>query len=116
MLKKIAVVVAMALIATQVNARGVDLRLSDETAELVYLTQSSTFGYGGTDIGLGVFFNENDDLSFSASALVSGHGAGNIRALQFGAGIKLYLMTLDTPNDENGGGLGVGGQIRCVIP
>ena len=116
MLKKIAAVFGVALLSSQANASGIDLRLADETAEIMYLTQTSTFGYGGTDVGLGVFFNENDDLALTGSISVTGHGAGNNRALQFGAGVKLYVISLDTPNDDSGGGLGIGGQVRYVFP
>ncbi len=120
MLKKIAAILAIAMIATQADARGIDLRLADETAEILYLTESSTFGYGGADVGFGLLFNEDDDLMFSGAAMVTGHGAGNNRALKFGVGGKLVLTMLDDRNntvaDEEFGALAIGGQIRYVIP
>lgn len=119
MLKKMTAVLALSLLASQVHARGVDLRLADKTAEILYLTESSTFGYGGADIGFGWLFNENDDYMFSASMMVSGHGAGNNRALKFGVGGKLvFAMLDDRPGnaDEEFGGLAIGGQVRYVIP
>jgi hypothetical protein len=119
MLKKIAITLAFTLLAGQAHARGVDLRLADETAEVLYLTESSTFGYGGADVGLGVLFNENDDYMFSGSAMVTGHSAGNNRPLQFGVGGKLAMALLDDRGagfDEEFGALAVGGQIRYVIP
>ena len=119
MLKKIAITLAFTLLAGQAHARGLDLRLADETAEVLYLTESSTFGYGGADVGLGVLFNENDDYMFSGSAMVTGHSAGNNRSLQFGVGGKLALALLDDRGpgfDEEFGALAVGGQIRYVIP
>lgn len=120
MLKRIAAILALSMIATQANARGLDLRLADETAELIYLTESSTFGYGGADVGIGVLFNEADDLMFSGAAMVTGHGAGNNRALKFGVGAKLSLTILDDRNntvaDEEFGALAIGGQIRYVVP
>ena len=110
----------LATIASQASARGFDLRLADETAEVIYLTESSTFGYGGADVGIGLLFNEDDDLSFSAAAMVSGHGAGNNRALKFGVGAKLVFTMLDDRNntlaDEEFAALAIGGQIRYVIP
>ena len=115
MLKKIAALFVFALMSSQLQARGVDLRLAEETAELVYLTESSTFGYGGADVGLGVFFNEADDFMLSATAMVTGHSAGNNRPLQFGVGGKLMLASLDVP-DEEAGALAIGGQMRYVIP
>ena len=120
MLKKIAAILTIAMVATQANARGFDLRLADETAEVIYLTESSTFGYGGADVGLGFLFNEADDLMFSGAVMVSGHGAGNNRALKFGVGGKLVMAILDDRNntvrDEEFGALAIGGQIRYVVP
>jgi hypothetical protein len=120
MLKKIAAILVIATFATQANGRGFDLRLADETAEILYLTESSTFGYGGADVGMGVLFNENDDLMFSGAVMVSGHGAGNNRALKFGAGAKFVFALLDDRNntlaDEEFGALAIGGQVRYVVP
>ena len=120
MLKKIVAILALAMLATQANARGFDLRLGNETAEILYLTESSTFGYGGADVGIGFLYNEADDLMFSAAAMVSGHGAGNNRALKFGVGAKLVFAALDDRNntldDTEMGGLAIGGQIRYVVP
>lgn len=120
MLKKIVAILALSTLALQVNARGFDLRLADETAEVIYLTESATFGYGGADVGLGLLFNEDDDLMFSGAVMVTGHGAGNNRALKFGVGAKLVFAMLDDRNntlvDEEFGALAIGGQIRYVIP
>ncbi len=118
MLKKLAAIMAISLLATtQVNARGVDLRLADKTAELLYLTESSTFGYGGADMGFGVFYNEDDDVMLSASAMISGHSAGNNRPLQMGVGVKLLYASLKQNNiDEGIAALALGGQLRYVIP
>jgi len=120
MLKKIAAILAIATVATQANARGFDLRLADKTAEILYLTESSTFGYGGADVGMGVFFNEANDLMFSGAVMVTGNSAGNNRALTFGAGAKAVFALLDDRNntlaDDNMGALAIGGQVRYVVP
>ncbi len=115
MLNRIIAILAMAVVFNQAQAKGLDLRLSDKTAELIYLTESSTFGYGGADMGLGFFYNDADDVMFSASMMVTGHGAGNNRALKFGVGVKLLGAELDEP-DLTAAALAVGGQIRYVFP
>lgn len=115
MLNRIIAILAMAVVVNQVQAKGLDLRLADETAEFIYLTESSTFGYGGADTGLGFFYNDADDMMFSASVMVSGHGAGNNRPLQLGVGVKVIFADLDLP-DMTAAALAVGGQIRYVIP
>lgn len=119
MFKKIAVVFLMGLLAAQTaHADGLDLKLADETAEVIYLTESSTFGYGGADIGVGFLFNEDDDWMLSASVMVTGNSASNESALQFGVGAKFLLASLDLgpANDEEVGALGLAAQVRYVIP
>ncbi len=99
------------------NATGIDFRLGSKTAEVTALTQSATFGYGGADIGYGFFFNENSDYMASGSMLVSGSSSGDVRALHFGVGAKVYLGRLDLqPQKLDGGGLAIGGQVRYVFP
>jgi len=100
-----------------VSASGIDLRLGSKTAELVYLTESATFGYGGADIGFGLFFNEADDIFINASVLVSGSNAGDVRALHFGVGAKAYFGSIDVqPENLEGGAIAIGGQARYVFP
>lgn len=87
-------------------------------AEISYLSQVSSFGYGGADIGFGVLINEHDDVLANASILVSGSNAGDVRALHFGVGAKAYLGILDGPNgnvDANGGAVAIGANIRYVF-
>lgn len=100
--------------ANQVKAAGFDFRIADQAAEVFYLYKSSTFGYGGSDVGWGVFFNEDDDIMISGSLLVSGNGAGGKRALQFGVGVKGFVADIASA-DLQGGGLGIGGLIRYVF-
>ena len=117
MLKKIAAILAIATVATQANARGFDLRLADKTAEILYLTESSTFGYGGADVGMGVFFNEANDLMFSGAVMVTGNSAGNNRALTFGAGAKAVFALLDDGVTVTGtaGTLPVTQKVKVVV-
>ncbi|MEM7208742.1 MAG: YfaZ family outer membrane protein [Pseudomonadota bacterium] len=103
------------LCATHAQADGLDISLSSETASIVYLSDSSSLGYGGADVGYGVFFNEEDDYLFNANFLVSGKPASQQQPLQFGVGAKGYLGIFDE-SDFDIGALGIGGQIRYVIP
>lgn len=117
MLKKILFVVVASFISAQANAAGADFKLGNEAAEITYLTKSSTFGYGGLDIGMGVFFNETDDLQLNVSGMVTGNSAGNNRAWKFGVGAKLSYASLDdTTPDADVGALAIGLQVRYLIP
>jgi len=115
MLKKIAFALSLIAITSPVNAQGFDIKLASEMAELTYLTESSTFGYGGADIGFGVLFTENNDYQLNAKLMISGNPAGNNKALQFGVGGKLMFVEIDITN-ENVGALALAGQVRYIIP
>lgn len=114
MFKKIIFACSLLAITSQAQARGFDIKLADEMAELTYLTESSTFGYGGADIGFGILFTENDDYQLNAGILVTGNPAGNNKAFQFGIGGKVTIVTLDAA-DEEVGALAIAGQFRYVI-
>lgn len=119
MLKNVTLLFVLMTSATQLQARGLDLKLANEMAEITYLTQSSTFGYGGSDIGLGFFYTENEDMQINGEMMITGNPAGNNRALQFGIGGKLMFTSIETGNvldDEEFGALAVAGQIRYVVP
>jgi len=117
MLRKALITIAALLPATSVLSAGLDLKLSSETAEITFLTENATFGYGGADIGLGLFLNEKDDFLVNGSILVSGSGTGDVRALHFGVGGKIYAGRLDfEPSNLSGGAVAVGGALRYVFP
>ncbi|VAW66160.1 hypothetical protein MNBD_GAMMA09-3433 [hydrothermal vent metagenome] len=115
MLKKLTIAIALLTINSQASARGIDFKLAEEMVELTYLTESSTFGYGGADVGFGAFFNENDDYQFNAEAMILGNPSGNNKALQLGIGGKIMYTSFDKINDE-AGALAIAGKIRYVIP
>jgi len=89
-------------------------------AEITFFTQNASFGYGGADIGAGILFNQYNDFIANGSTLVSGNSAGDVKALQFGVGAKLYGGDISGPDatrvDIKGGAVAIGGQIRYVFP
>ena len=106
--------------ATNVLAGAIDFRIGKDVAEVSFLTQTSSFGYGGADIGFGAVINEFDDVIGHASILVSGSSMGDVKSLHFGVGAKAYLGVLDGPDaaqiDVNGGAIAIGGKVRYVFP
>lgn len=122
MLRKISITtIIMTLLPLQAALAGaIDFRVGKDVAEVSFLTQTSSFGYGGADIGFSGIVNEFDDVIGTASILVSGNTAGDIKALHFGVGAKAYLGVLDGPDniniDANGGAIAIGGKIRYVFP
>ncbi|MDH5613279.1 MAG: YfaZ family protein [Gammaproteobacteria bacterium] len=116
--KALIFILAIAPLSTA-SAAAIDFRLGGKMAEVMYKTQDASFGYGGADMGLGLFINENDDLLVSGSILVSGSSQGDVRGLHFGVGAKIYAGILDFPSpvdNQNGGALAIGAQVRYVFP
>jgi hypothetical protein len=101
-----------------VLAGAIDFRVGSEAAELTYLSQVSSFGYGGADIGFGILFNDNNDVLGTGSILVSGSGAGDVQGLHFGVGGKAYGGLIKGPGDSqniNGGAISIGASLRYVF-
>ena len=112
---------AVLLVSTgQANAGAIDFRVGQDMAELSYLTQTASFGYGGADIGFGAMVNEFNDFIASGSILVSGSAAGDVQGLHFGVGAKGYGGSLEGPGntslDITGGAIAIGGKIRYILP
>ena len=102
MLRKALITIMALLPVSNVLSAGLDLKLSSETAEVTFLTQAATFGYGGADIGIGLFINEKDDFLVNGAIVVSGSGTGDVRALHFGVGGKVYGGRLDFKSNVPG--------------
>ncbi len=112
---RLGVILCLMVGSVQSHAAGLDLRLSNESAELTYLFNSSSFYSGGADVGAGLFINNDDDMMLSLSWVVSGQGLGANEAFSYGVGIKGYGLMVDEL-DQDGGALAIGGQLRYLIP
>ena len=99
---------------TATKAADFEAALSKETAQLTFRSDSSLIGWGGSDLALGLFFNEDDDYVAQAS-LMQMRQASQEAPLTFGVGVKAYLGQLDTP-DEDVFALAIGGEVRYTMP
>jgi hypothetical protein len=126
MLRKALIITAALLPLQNVSAGAIDFRVGQDMAELSFLTQTASFGYGGADIGFGALINEYNDVIANGSILVTGSSAGDVKGLHFGVGAKAYLGTLEGPGpgpgpgqgslDVDGGAIAIGGRIRYLFP
>lgn len=100
------------------QARGLDISIGDEAAQITYLYESyGQIGIGGTDLGVGLFFNENDDVILHGGLLVTGNSLGDNRALQAGVGVKAFGGSLDVDTDEDTvSAIGIGGKFAYILP
>ena len=118
MLRKALILIMVMTPFSTVIAAALDLRLGSKTAEVNYMMQDATFGYGGADISLGMFLNENDDVLATGSILVSGSSAGDVNGLHFGVGAKVYAGVLEfaSPKEnQEGAAIAIGGQARYIF-
>ena len=95
------------------HANDFEAMLSKETAQFTFRSDSSLIGWGGSDLALGLFYNEDDDIIFQAS-LLQMRQASEENPLTFGVGVKSYFGTLDDP-DEDVFAFAIGGQLRYTI-
>ncbi|MDH3856638.1 MAG: YfaZ family outer membrane protein [Gammaproteobacteria bacterium] len=96
------------------SASDFEAALSSETAQFTFRSDSSLIGWGGSDFGLGLFYNEDSDFVAHAS-LMQMRQASEEAPLTFGVGVKVYLGVLDDI-DQDVLALGIGGEIRYTIP
>jgi len=120
MLRKALIITTLLAPFNNALAGALDFRIGPDMAELTFFTQNASFGYGGADIGFGVLFNEHNDVIANGSILVSGSSTGDVKALHFGVGAKLYGGDINGPDNKSydiqGGAIAIGGQIRYVFP
>jgi NADPH-dependent 2,4-dienoyl-CoA reductase/sulfur reductase-like enzyme len=100
------------------HARGLDITIGNEAAQITYLYESyGQIGIGGTDLGMGLFFNENDDVILNGGVLVTGNSLGQNRAFQAGVGVKAFAGVLDVDTDEDTvSAICIGGKMAYILP
>jgi len=119
MLRKALIITTVLTPLQNVVAGAIDFRVARDMAELTFLTQTSSFGYGGADIGFGALVNQYNDVMANGSILVSGSSAGDVKGLHLGVGAKAYAGTLNGESDKlniDGGAVAIGGRVRYVFP
>jgi hypothetical protein len=96
------------------NANDFEAALSKETAQFTFRSDSSLIGWGGADLALGFFYNDDSDLIGQASLLQMRQPAEET-PITFGVGVKAYLGHLDDI-DQDVAAFAVGGEVRYTIP
>jgi hypothetical protein len=99
---------------TLANANDFEAALSQDTAQFTFRSDSSLIGWGGSDLALGFFYNDESDFIVEAS-LLQMRQASEETPLTFGVGVKGYIGQLDKP-DESVLAFAIGGEVRYTIP
>jgi hypothetical protein len=119
MLRKALVITTALTPFHNVLAGAIDFSVARDMAEITFLTQTSSFGYGGADIGFGALVNQYNDVMANGSILVSGSSTGDVKGLHFGVGAKAYAGSLNGESDKvdvDGGAIAIGGRVRYIFP
>jgi hypothetical protein len=96
------------------RANDFEAAVSSETAQFTFRSDSSLIGWGGSELGLGLFYNEAGDFVGQMS-LMQRRQASENNPLTLGVGARLYLGDLDDLN-QGIAAVAIGGEIRYTIP
>lgn len=111
--------VAVALLAASsvgsVHAAALDISLSDQSANVALLMEGSRFYLGGSDLGFGVYFNENNDVLMHASLLGINVAPTMGQPYRIAAGAKAYFGQVDATGDSLSA-IGIGGRFELIHP
>ena len=108
-----ALIGAAALAQSPLQAGGLDLALSNETAHLSVLLNPYELYQGGSELALGAFVNEVGDNLLHATLLARGVQTLENSQYKLGAGIKAIGGDLDI--DETVGALALGFQASMLL-
>jgi len=95
-------------------ANDLEAALSSETAQFTLRSDSSIIGWGGAELGVGFFYNNDDDY-VAQFGLMQRRQASEKMPLTLGVGVKAYLGELNTPS-EGIFTIAIGGEVRYTIP
>lgn len=95
-------------------ANDFEAALTSETAQFTFRSDSSLIGWGGSELGFGLFYNDASDFVGQIS-LMQRRQSSKQTPLTLGVGVRGYLGLLDDI-DEDIFAVGIGGEIRYTIP
>lgn len=117
-MKKLCVSLLGLISVSAVNAAGLDVSLSNKTASINYLFNSSQVASGGADASVGVFYTEKNKIKatlVNGKILVTGNIQGADQYLKFGVGAKVAAGKT-AKSDDSLGYLGLGTRLGYLIP
>lgn len=105
---------AVLALPTLASANDLEAALSSETAQFTLRSDSSIIGWGGAELGVGFFYNNDDDYVAQLS-LLQRRQASKTTPVTLGVGVKAYLGDLKVP-DQGIFAIAIGGEVRYTIP
>lgn len=95
-------------------ANDFEAALTSETAQFTFRSDSSLIGWGGSELGFGVFYNDISDYVAQLS-LMQRRQSSKQNPLTLGVGVRAYAGQLDDINQDIFA-VGIGGELRYTIP
>jgi opacity protein-like surface antigen len=106
---------AAALLAnSHAMANDFEAALTTETAQITFRSDSSLIGWGGSELAVGLFYNDDNDI-LGQFGLFQRRQASKDNPLTLGVGVRAYLGTLENINQDVAA-LAIGGEVRYTIP
>jgi len=105
---------AVLALPTLASANDLEAALTSETAQFTLRSDSSIIGWGGAELGVGFFYNNNDDYVAQLS-LLQRRQASKKTPVTLGVGVKTYLGDIKTPK-LGIFAIAIGGEVRYTIP
>lgn len=112
-MKKFIVALVLLFCSSTSFAAGLDLALSNESANLALLFNPPGASVNNSQVTVGALFNDLDDLVFYGSIMALGSGQQDENYYSLGAGLKLYGGDLDI--DQSVGALAIGARAGFYI-
>ena len=98
---------------SQAQANDFEAALSSQTAQFTFRSDSSLIGWGGADLGMGLFYNEASDFAVQVE-LIQSRPPSISSPLTLGVGVKAYAGRIDFSGEEIFA-MGIGGEIKYTI-
>ncbi|MFT5502411.1 MAG: hypothetical protein ACI8XC_000116, partial [Gammaproteobacteria bacterium] len=102
------------LFSSSALANDFETALSSETAQFTFRSDSRLIGWGGAELGFGLFYNDASDYLLQLS-LLQARQASQKAPLTLGVGVKAFVGQLDDLNADVLG-MAIGGEIRYTVP
>ncbi len=112
-MKKLLLAIILFVCVSTTQAAGLDLALSDESANLQLLINPYGLASGNSEIAMGGLINDVDDVLFFASIMARGPRQSETAFYTLGAGIKIYGGNLDL--DQSIGALAIGARVGILV-
>ena len=96
------------------QANDLEAALTSETAQFTFRSDSSLVGWGGSELGFGLFYNDVSDYMAQLS-LMQRRQASKQNPLTLGVGVRAYAGQLDDL-DQDIFAIGIGAELRYTFP